>query len=540
MDIELSRLGINPTNPGAFCGRWCGSDQNLESVSPIDGRTIAGVRQAGEAEYDETIAAAHKAFLSWRTVPAPQRGELVRRLGNALREHRRELGALVSLEMGKIRAEGEGEVQEMIDICDFAVGLSRQLYGLTMHSERPGHRMYEQWHPLGVVGVISAFNFPVAVWSWNAALSAVCGNATVWKPSSKTPLTAVAVTRIAEGVCRELHVDPAIFSLVIGRGSTIGERLISDRRIPLISATGSCRMGYRIGEVVGKRLGRTILELGGNNAIIVTPHADLDMAVRAILFGAVGTAGQRCTSTRRVIVHESVRKPLTDRLLSAYRQVKIGDPLAEGTLMGPLIDEGAVRDMMSAITRLKEEGGKVLCGGERLEGDSFPGGCYVSPCIAEANNSFAIVQEETFAPILYIIAYGATDQSRHGDQSRDRLPLTSAQRMSQGQGAGTSEIDEAIRLHNDVPQGLSSAVFTRNLLEAERFLSAVGSDCGIANVNIGTSGAEIGGAFGGEKETGGGRESGSDAWRAYMRRQTNTINWSTELPLAQGIRFGEE
>ncbi len=409
--------------------------------------------------------------------------------------------------MGKIVAEGEGEVQEMIDICDFAVGLSRQLYGLTMHSERPGHRMYEQWHPLGVVGVISAFNFPVAVWSWNVALAAVCGDASLWKPSSSTPLTAIACTKIAERVCRETGADPAIFSLVVGRGSTVGERLINDRRIPLVSATGSCQMGYRVGAAVGERLGRTILELGGNNAIIISAEADLKMAIRATLFGAVGTAGQRCTSTRRIIIHESVRDSFVDQLVSAYKQVHIGNPLEADTVMGPLIDLGAVDTMMKAIERIKAEGGEILHGGERLSGDRYTGGCYVTPCIAAARNEYKIVQEETFAPILYIIPYAT--------------------------------LDEAIATHNGVPQGLSSAIFTRNLLEAEQFLACGGSDCGIANVNIGTSGAEIGGAFGGEKETGGGRESGSDAWKAYMRRQTNTINYSTELPLAQGIKFGD-
>jgi aldehyde dehydrogenase (NAD+) len=424
-----------------------------------------------------------------------------------LRGYKADLGALVTLENGKIRPEGEGEVQEMIDICDFAVGLSRQLYGLTMHSERPGHRMYEQWHPMGVVGVISAFNFPVAVWSWNSALAAVCGDATLWKPSSQTPLTAIACTKIAERVCRATGADPAIFSLVIGPGSSVGEKLLSDHRIPLVSATGSCKMGYRVGEVVGKRLGRTILELGGNNAIIVTPEADLSMAVRAIVFGAVGTAGQRCTSTRRIIVHESIRTQLVEKLIAVYKQVAIGNPLEQGTLMGPLINTSAVETMMSAIKRIKEEGGEILFGGQRLPGDRYPGGCYVTPCIAAARNEYKIVQEETFAPILYIISY--------------------------------KTLDEAIALHNGVAQGLSSAIFTRNLLDAERFLSCTGSDCGIANVNIGTSGAEIGGAFGGEKETGGGRESGSDSWKAYMRRQTNTTNYTTELPLAQGIKFGD-
>jgi len=423
---------------------------------------------------------------------------------------------LVSLEMGKIQMEGEGEVQEMIDICDFATGLSRQLYGLTIASERQDHRMMEQWHPLGVVGVISAFNFPVAVWSWNAALAAVCGDATLWKPASQTPLTAIAVTKIVQGVCEENDIDPAIFSLTIGQGSKIGDRMLHDRRIPLVSATGSCKVGYRVAEVVGKRLGRTILELGGNNAIIVTPHADLDLALPGILFGSVGTAGQRCTSTRRIIVHESIREELVGRLTKAYQDVRIGDPLEEGTLMGPLVNLNAVEDLQNAIKRVQEEGGEILYGGECLEGDEYPGGHYVKPCIASAENSFDIVQEETFGPILYIISYG------NGSSSR---------------AESVDELSEALEIHNDVPQGLSSAIFTENVREAEHFLSARGSDCGIANVNIGTSGAEIGGAFGGEKETGGGRESGSDAWKAYMRRQTNTVNWSKELPLAQGIEF---
>ncbi len=514
----LSRLGIESSNPGGFCGEWMGSGAPLESVSPIEGRTLAAVAQVTPEEYARIAARAAEVSLQWRTVPAPIRGETVRQLGNALREAKADLGALVTLEMGKIRAEGEGEVQEMVDICDFAVGLSRQLYGLTMPSERAGHRMCEQWHPLGAIGVISAFNFPVAVWSWNAALAAVCGDAVIWKPSSKTPLTAIACTKIAERVCRKTGVDPAVFSLVIGPGSTIGEQLVQDHRIPLISATGSCRMGYRIGEVVGKRLGRTILELGGNNAVVITPYADLDLAVPAILFGAVGTAGQRCTSTRRIIVHASMRDQLVERLIAAYQQVAVGNPLEEGTLMGPLIDTGAVEAMFTALERLKQEGGEVLHGGQRLDGDKYPGDCYVTPCIASARNEYDIVQEETFAPILYIIPYGNPNPDRKG---------------------AVDDLDEAIRLHNDVPQGLSSAIFTQNLLEAERFLSAVGSDCGIANVNIGTSGAEIGGAFGGEKETGGGRESGSDAWKAYMRRQTNTINYSGDLPLAQGIKFGD-
>jgi len=518
MSDFLKTLGIEKTNLGGFHGEWIGSGPKLDVITPIDGSTIGSVTQVTEQEYDKIVARAQQAFLNWRMVPAPKRGELVRQLGVRLRQFKKELGALVTLEMGKIAAEGEGEVQEMIDICDFACGLSRQLYGLTMHSERPRHRMYEQWHPLGVVGVISAFNFPVAVWSWNSALAAVCGDATLWKPASKTPLTAIACTKSAQQVCKDNGYDPAIFSLVIGKGSTVGERLLHDPRIPLVSATGSCQMGYRVGEVVGQRLGRTILELGGNNAIIVTPSADLGMAVRAILFGAVGTAGQRCTSTRRIIVHNSVRDDLVARLVKAYKSVPIGDPRKEGTLMGPLVTHQAVTDMQNAIARIKQEGGEILYGGEKLDGADYPGGHYVRPCIAAAKNEFKIVQEETFAPILYIIGYGQKGANAV---------------------AAVKDIDEAIALHNAVPQGLSSAIFSTHMLETERFLAHSGSDCGIANVNIGTSGAEIGGAFGGEKETGGGRESGSDAWKAYMRRQTNTINWSTELPLAQGIKFGD-
>jgi aldehyde dehydrogenase (NAD+) len=450
-------------------------------------------------------------------VPPPKRGEIVRQLGLRLREHKADLGRLVTLEMGKIGAEGEGEVQEMIDICDFATGLSRQLYGNTIASERPDHRMFEQWHPLGVVGVITAFNFPVAVWSWNAALAAVCGDATLWKPSSDVPLCGIAVTKITEAVCRENDVDPAIFSLVVGRGATVGERLLHDPRLPLISFTGSTPMGRRVAEHVGKRLGRTILELGGNNAVVVTPHANMDLVLPTILFGAVGTAGQRCTSTRRVIVHASRRDELVRRLLAAYEGIRIGDPLDPDTLMGPLVNEWAVKDMQKAIRRITEEGGEILCGGEPLDGDAYPGGHYVRPCIAAVRNEYEIVQEETFAPILYIIEYGRADATP---------------------AAAVDEIEEAIAIHNGVPQGLSSSIFTDHVREAETFLSHRGSDCGIANVNIGTSGAEIGGAFGGEKETGGGRESGSDAWKAYMRRQTNTVNWSTGLPLAQGIEFG--
>jgi len=502
----LRRLGVTDTNPGGYCGEWLASGEPVDSHSPIDGSRLASVTQVTVDDYEKIVARAHAAFLKWRSVPAPQRGQTVRVLGELLREHKADLGALVTLENGKIRAEGEGEVQEMIDICDFGIGLSRQLYGLSMHSERPGHRMYEQWHPLGVVGVITAFNFPVAVWAWNSAIAAVCGDAVLWKPSSTTPLTAIACVKLAERACRETGADPALFSLVIGRGATVGEKLLADRRIPLVSATGSCRMGYRVGEVVHKRLGRTILELGGNNAILVTEKADLDLAVPAILFGAVGTAGQRCTSTRRIIVHRSLRDTLVKRLKDAYAQVRIGNPLEPETLMGPLVDENAVGDMMNALERVKKEGGTIVYGGERLSGEAYPGGRYVTPCIVTAETQLPVIEDETFAPILYVLPYDT--------------------------------LDEALAIHNGVPQGLSSAIFTTDLREAEQFLSSGGSDCGIANVNIGTSGAEIGGAFGGEKETGGGRESGSDSWKAYMRRQTTTINYSRELPLAQGIRFG--
>jgi len=515
----FAELGISEVNPGGFDGEWLGSGPALEVITPCDGSRLAAVTQVTEQEYERIAARAHAAFLEWRTVPAPRRGEVIRQLGNRLREKKAALGALVTLEMGKILVESEGEVQEMIDICDFAVGLSRQLYGLTMHSERPDHRMYEQWHPLGVVGVISAFNFPVAVWSWNTAIASVCGDAVIWKPASKTPLTAIAVTTIVHEVCKANHVDPAIFSLVVGKGSTVGEKLLHDRRIPLISCTGSCAVGYHVGEVVGRRLGRTIQELGGNNAIIVTPHANFELALPAILFGSVGTAGQRCTTTRRIIVHESVRDELVRRLTRAYADVRIGDPRDRKTLMGPLVNLQAVQEMQEATARVKKEGGQILYGGEKLDGPGYPGGHYVKPCIAAARNEFDIVQTETFAPILYIIGYG-----KKGSSPRQAV----------------DEIAEAVALQNGVPQGLSSAIFTEHVREMEYFLSHRGSDCGIANVNIGTSGAEIGGAFGGEKETGGGRESGSDAWKAYMRRQTNTINWSTQLPLAQGIKFGAE
>jgi aldehyde dehydrogenase (NAD+) len=500
------RLGLGRDHPGAFAGEWFGGGPVIESRSPIDGSMLGRVTSATADDVDRAIAAAHRAFLAWRMLPAPKRGDVVRRYGNALREHKADLGRLVSLEAGKILAEGEGEVQEMIDICDFAAGLSRQLHGLTIASERPAHRMMEQWHPLGVVGIISAFNFPVAVWSWNSALAAVCGDTTVWKPSEKTPLTAIACIRLAGRVCREAGADPAIFSLVCGDGPGAGAPLVSDKRIPLVSATGSTRMGRVVAEIVARRLGRSLLELGGNNAIVVAPSADLKLAVRAILFGAVGTAGQRCTTTRRLIVHESVFDGLTRRLVRAYRQVTIGNPLEPGTLMGPLIDAAAVGHFEDAVAEVKRQGGRILCGGTRLQGAGYPGDGYVTPCIAEAENDWPIVQRETFGPILYVMRYRT--------------------------------LEEAIALHNGVPQGLSSAIFTNDVREAETFLSAVGSDCGIANVNIGTSGAEIGGAFGGEKDSGGGRESGSDAWRTYMRRQTVTVNYSTELPLAQGITFG--
>jgi len=516
-DQIFAELGLDDDNLGGFDGEWLASGTPLEIETPVDGSRIGSVRQVTREEYDRIVARAHEAFLEWRTVPAPKRGEVVRQLGNRLREKKDALGALVTLEMGKILAEGRGEVQEMIDICDFAVGLSRQLYGLTLASERADHHMREQWHPLGVVGIISAFNFPVAVWSWNAALAAVCGDACVWKPSERTPLTAVAVTKIAAEVCRENDVDPAIFSLVVGDGPTIGEALAHDTRIPLVSATGSTRMGKRVGEVVGGRLGKTILELGGNNAIIVTPNANLDLALPAILFGSCGTAGQRCTSTRRIVVHASRRDELVERLVRAYGDVRIGNPLDDGTLVGPLLNEDSVQALLAAKAKVVEEGGEILFGGDRLEGDDYPGGRYVTPCIALARNDFEIVQHETFAPILYILEYGSANATGE---------------------AAIAEMEEAMRIHNDVPQGLSSAIFSDHVREVEHFLSHRGSDCGIANVNIGTSGAEIGGAFGGEKDTGGGRESGSDAWKAYMRRQTNTVNWSTDLPLAQGISFG--
>jgi len=507
MQDFLKELGIKEVNSGAFAGGWLKnpSGKELVSINPATGKKIASVVQADENDFDKILDVSAESFKSWRMVPAPKRGEVVRQIGEELRRHKKNLGKLVALEMGKIQAEGEGEVQEMIDIADFAVGLSRQLYGNTMHSERPLHRMYEQWHPLGVVGIISAFNFPVAVWAWNAMLAAVCGDTMIWKPSSKTPLCGIAVQNIINDVLKANNAE-GVMNLVIGSGRTVGEKMISSKHIPLVSATGSTRMGIRIGKIIGERLGRTILELGGNNAVLVMADADLDMATRAILFGAVGTAGQRCTSTRRVLVQETVADKLIDQLKKAYAQVKIGDPLDSSTLMGPLIDKDAVDVMMTALDQIKEQGGQIIYGGKALNDGKYADGFYVEPTIVTAEKQIPIICDETFAPILYIIK--------------------------------VKDVEEAIKLQNEVPQGLSSAMFTTNLLSAEKFLSHAGSDCGIANINIGTSGAEIGGAFGGEKETGGGREAGSDSWKAYMRRQTNTINWSPELPLAQGIKFG--
>ncbi|NOZ74817.1 MAG: aldehyde dehydrogenase family protein [FCB group bacterium] len=500
----LETLGIEDRNPGACSGPegWLKStsEGTIDSINPTTGECIASVNLCSADDYERIMEASHRAFLEWRKVPAPLRGQLVREMGNALREKKDALGSLVTLEMGKIKAEGDGEVQEMIDIADFAVGQSRMLYGKSMHSERPDHRMYEQYHPLGIVGVISAFNFPVAVWAWNAFIAAIAGDTVIWKPSSSVPLSAIAVQNICNDVLKT-HGYPGIFSLVIGRGSTIGERLINDKRIPLVSFTGSTAMGKRVSEVVARRLGRTILELGGNNAIIVDETADMEMVIPSVVFGAVGTAGQRCTSTRRVIVHESRKDELLERLVHAYKQVRIGDPLDERTLMGPVINQGTVDLYLRALEKIREKNGEIIYGGNVIERKGY----FVEPVIVVGENDWDIIQEETFAPILYVIPY--------------------------------KDLDEALAIHNDVPQGLSSAMFTTNLLHAEQFLSARGSDCGIANINIGTSGAEIGGAFGGEKETGGGRESGSDAWKQYMRRQTNTINWSSELPLAQGITF---
>ena len=503
----LSVLGIDKKNRGTSTGQdWLGDagDASLSSISPIDNSEIAKVSVTTRDEYEQVVAKAQEAFNVWRSTPAPVRGEIVRQIGLELREHKDDLGKLVSYEMGKIFQEGAGEVQEMIDICDFAVGQSRMLYGKTMQSERPQHRMYEQWHPLGSVGIITAFNFPVAVFAWNAMIAAICGDVVIWKPSEKVPLCAIAVQKIVADVLKRNDLPEGIFNLVIG-DREVGSWMTNDKRIPLISSTGSIRMGKQVAQTVGARLGKTILELGGNNAIIITEKADVEMAIRATVFGAVGTAGQRCTSTRRLIVHESVYDEIANRLVGIYKQLKIGSPLDSDTLVGPLIDQAAVDNMQKALEQLKQEGGKVLYGGQVLTDEKYAEGNYVVPALCEAKNDYKIVQEETFAPILYLIKY--------------------------------KDIDEAIEIHNGVVQGLSSAMFTTDMRESERFLSGVGSDCGIANINIGTSGAEIGGAFGGEKETGGGRESGSDAWKAYMRRQTNTINWSHEMPLAQGIEF---
>ena len=502
MHDVLTRLGLEPTNPGAWAGTPVGgaNDGTLQSLDPSDNTALASVELATLEQYETVVSEAARAFKEWRMLPAPHRGEIVRQMGDAMRAHKADLGALESLEVGKIRAEGQGEVQESIDIADFSVGLSRQLYGLTMHSERPRHRMYEQWHPLGVVGVITAFNFPNAVWAWNALIAAVCGDTVVWKPSLKAPLTAIATHKICQAVL-EKNGWNGVFGLVIGRDATVGEAMLRDPRIPLVSATGSTRMGRHVGSVVAQRFGRSLLELGGNNAIIVEPDADLSLAVRGITFGAVGTAGQRCTTTRRVLVHRKIAGELIPRLVAAWKQCRIGLPLAEGTLVGPLIDADAVVSFEQAVAEALRQGGELLVGGHRVE---RPGN-YVEPTIIRANAGMAVCREETFAPILYVMEYDS--------------------------------LEEAIHLQNDVPQGLSSSIFTDSFRSAETFLSHGGSDCGIANVNIGTSGAEIGGAFGGEKETGGGRESGSDSWKVYMRRQTNTLNWGRDLPMAQGITF---
>jgi aldehyde dehydrogenase (NAD+) len=504
---ELKELGISEVNNGVCTGtEWkTTSGAVVESFSPSDGELIATVNQATAADYHEVVEKAKDAFKVWRMVPAPKRGEIVRQIGLELRKYKEPLGKLVSYEMGKIYQEGLGEVQEMIDICDFAVGQSRQLYGFTMHSEREKHRMYDQYHPLGIVGVVSAFNFPVAVWAWNAMIAMVAGDVVIWKPSSKVFLCAIAVHNIVARVLKENDIPEGVLNLVAAGSRELGDEFFSDKNIPLVSFTGSTKIGKKVGGLVGQRLGKTILELGGNNAIIITPDADLEMALRAVVFGAVGTCGQRCTSTRRIIVHDSVYNDFKNRLITIYKQLPIGHALDEKTLVGPLVDRWAVDTYLAAIEKVKAEGGNLLIGGEVLSGEGYESGCFVTPAIAEVENHYEIVQDETFAPLLYMIRY--------------------------------SDLEEAIRIHNDVPQGLSSAIFSTHLLETEKFLSHEGSDCGIANVNIGTSGAEIGGAFGGEKETGGGRESGSDAWKAYMRRQTNTINYSTELPLAQGIEF---
>jgi aldehyde dehydrogenase (NAD+) len=506
MQDILKTLKINSENPGSSTGlNWISSKgEKIDSFSPVDGKLIGSVIAADKDSYEKIIQIAEDAFKQWRSIPAPRRGEIVRQVGDALRHYKEPLGKLVSFEMGKSLQEGYGEVQEMIDICDFAVGLSRQLYGLSMHSERPGHRMYEQWHPLGIVGIISAFNFPVAVWSWNSMLALICGDVCIWKPSEKTPLCGIACQHIIAEVFAKNNVPEGVCSLIVG-GRDVGEWMANDTRIPLVSATGSTRMGKAVGAAVGARLGRALLELGGNNAIIISKDADIDMAIRGALFGAVGTAGQRCTTTRRLIIHKDVYDTIKEKLVTAYAQLSIGNPLNESNHVGPLIDKDAVRMYEASIEACKKEGGKFIVEGGVINGNGFESGCYVKPCIAEVQPNYKIVQHETFAPILYLLKYDS--------------------------------VEEAIAIQNGVPQGLSSAIMTLNLREAEKFLSADGSDCGIANVNIGTSGAEIGGAFGGEKETGGGRESGSDAWKNYMRRQTNTINYSSSLPLAQGIKF---
>ena len=497
----LGELGIEEVNLGGYSENWLGSGSDLDCVTPVNGTLIAKVKQCNSGDYETIMQKSSEIFKKWRMEPAPKRGEVVRHLANAFREHKTALGKLISWEMGKIQAEGEGEVQEMIDIADYAVGLSRQLYGKTMHSERPNHRMYEQWHPLGTVGIVTAFNFPGAVWAWNAMIAAVCGDVMVWKPSSKTPLTAIAIQKIVNEVMTPLGWD-GVMSLLVGSSRDVGELLVHDRRIPLVSATGSCHMGRKIGEAVSKRLGRTLLELGGNNAIIVMPDSDPELVLRAVLFGAVGTSGQRCTSTRRLFLHKSIYSSIVEKLVTSYSQIKIGNPLDSATLVGPLVDDKAVNDYSNALEIIKKEKGEILYGGNVIKTDGF----YVEPTLVKANMSMEIVREETFAPILYLFEF--------------------------------EDLEEAIENHNSVDQGLSSSIFTNDMQSIEKFLSHSGSDCGIANVNIGTSGAEIGGAFGGEKDTGGGREAGSDSWKAYMRRQTNTLNWSDDLPLAQGIEFG--
>ncbi|MFL2867149.1 MAG: aldehyde dehydrogenase family protein [Pirellulaceae bacterium] len=497
----LEELGIEDLNLGGYSESWLGSGADLDCITPVDGTLIAKVKQCNSGDYETIMQRSSQIFKKWRMEPAPKRGEVVRNLANAFRKHKTALGKLISWEMGKIQAEGEGEVQEMIDIADYAVGLSRQLYGKTMHSERPNHRMYEQWHPLGTVGIVTAFNFPGAVWAWNAMIAAVCGDVMVWKPSSKTPLTAIAIQKIVNEVMTPLGWD-GVMSLLVGSSRDVGELLVHDRRIPLVSATGSCNMGRKIGEVVAKRLGRSLLELGGNNAIIVMPDSDPELVLRAVLFGAVGTSGQRCTSTRRLFLHKSISSSIIEKLVASYSQIKIGNPLNSDTIVGPLVDKTAVQDYSDALEIIKKENGEIIYGGNVIQADGF----YVEPTLVKANMDMQIVREETFAPILYLFEF--------------------------------EDLEEALEAHNSVDQGLSSSIFTKDMQSVEKFLSHSGSDCGIANVNIGTSGAEIGGAFGGEKDTGGGREAGSDSWKIYMRRQTNTLNWSDDLPLAQGIEFG--